>query len=145
MLGIRRFAFQTIADSSYWDFSVANGDEEIFKGAVVQLMSNGCEFTVFKGFIHNSPGKFSLKKLFTLLFVNIPIMLFEPVANHGFCRLCLDKGQPVKARRAFFIRHDFDKIAISEFMAQRNNFTVNKGPGAGMPNLCMNSIGEVDC
>ncbi len=56
----------------------------------------------------------------------------------------LDEGEPVAAGLVIFLRDDFDDVAGAQLGAQRHHAAVDLGADAGVADLGVNGVGEVD-
>src|SRR5579872_1635886 len=56
----------------------------------------------------------------------------------------LNYPQPVAAWRVSRLSENFNDVAAMQFMAQRDHPTIHFGSNAGVPNLRMNGIGEIN-
>ena len=87
---------------------------------------------------------FAIKKFAADFNGALTLMLIEPVFDFVACAGALGKGEPIAAGRVAVLSQDFDDIAVAQTRSQRHHATVHLRAGAGVPDLGVNGIGEVD-
>ncbi len=80
----------------------------------------------------------------TLLAIDAALLLGDETADAGARLAGDDKTLPLRGRRAAPRRHYLDLVAVLQLIAQRHKATVDLGADAGIANLTMDGIGEID-
>ena len=89
-------------------------------------------------------ARFALQQLAADFDGAAALVLVEPVLDLVARARTLDEGEPVAAGLVIFLRDDLDDVAGAQLGAQRHHAAVHLGADAGVADLGVNGVGEVD-